>query len=353
MSHLPAPPRKARVLIVDDSRTMRGLIRSVLEQDPRVEIVAEASTAREARDAVNAHNPDVMTLDVEMPSMSGIEFLDRLMRHRPMPVVMVSTLTRKGSAVAVEALAKGAVECVEKPRMGESSAPFHDLAEIVVAASTANVATPSYRKPLALPKSSGRAYRRICLIGGSTGAVDAIERVLKRFPSDCPPTLVTQHMPAPFLASFARRLNPLVAPCVQLAEHGQIIERGSVLIAPGGNFHLNVAPGQVPRVILHDGPKVSGHRPSVDAMFLSAVHLGARVVAGLLTGMGRDGAEGMLRLKEAGAITMAQSKDSCVVFGMPRVAGELGGVMHWSSIDDFGDEMLTHAEAAPAARLSQ
>lgn len=338
-----------RVLIVDDSVTMRRLIRSILEADPRLEVIAEAGTAREARDAVNTYRPDVMTLDIEMPNMSGLEFLDRLMRHRPMPVIMVSTLTRKGSDVAVEAMSLGAIDCIEKPKVGASEDTFSKLADTVVLAARARVSGPRPKNQTITPRQN-RTFQRICLIGGSTGAVDAIERTLQSFPSDCPPTLITQHMPEPFLVSFAARLNPLVAPEVRLAVDGMPLIPGQVLIAPGGAYHLNIEGSSTLRVNLFAGPLVSGHRPSVDSMFLSARHMAHKVVAGILTGMGRDGAEGMRVLREAGAKTIGQSKETCVVFGMPRVAGELGGVEKWADLDKFGQEILQLAETPIGVR---
>ncbi|MCA0044965.1 protein-glutamate methylesterase/protein-glutamine glutaminase [Celeribacter litoreus] len=333
-----------RVLIVDDSPTMRRLIRSILSKDPRLEIVAEAGSAHEARDAVNRFRPDVMTLDVEMPEMSGIDFLRRLMAHRPMPVVMVSTLTRKGGEKAVEAFSLGAVDCVEKPRLGQATdAGFTHLADTVVMAANARVAATSRRKPANAPLAH-RSFNRICLIGGSTGAVDAIERVLESFPADCPPTLITQHMPETFLVSFAARLDPLVKPRVRLANDGDPLRVGEVLIAPGGAYHLNVEGQTDLRVKLHEAPPMSGHRPSVDSMFLSARAVAHRTVACLLTGMGRDGAQGMRVLRENGAKTVGQSEQTCVVFGMPRVAGELGGVERWSDLNDIGEELLRLCE---------
>lgn len=338
-----------RVLIVDDSVTMRRLIRSILEADVRLDVIAEAGTAREARDAVNMHRPDVMTLDIEMPNMSGLEFLDRLMRHRPMPVIMVSTLTARGSDVAVEAMALGAIDCVEKPKAGASLDTFSKLADTVVLAALAQFAGPRTQKPQ-ITLRQHRSFHRICLIGGSTGAVDAIERTLHSFPPDCPPTLITQHMPEPFLVSFAARLNLLVAPDVRLAVDGMILKPGQVLIAPGGAYHLTLEGDSAVRTKLLEGPLVAGHRPSVDAMFLSARHIAHKIVAGILTGMGRDGAQGMRALRDAGARTLGQSKETCVVFGMPRVAAELGGVEKWADIDKFGHELLRLAEIPTCAR---
>lgn len=335
--------KKIRTLIVDDSPTMRRLIRSILEVDARLEIVAEAGTAREARDAVNLHRPDVMTLDVEMPNMSGLEFLERLMRHRPMPVIMVSTLTKKGGEVAIEAMSLGAVECVEKPTIGGDGETFSRLADTVYLAAHARVGE-RVRKKTKTVVSNDRLFQRICLIGGSTGAVDAIEQVLEAFPENCPPTLITQHMPEPFLASFAARLDPRVHPKVSLAKDGMVLEAGRVLIAPGGKFHLNVEGSTNLRTKLVEGPTVSGHRPSVDSMFKSAVSIGPRVVAAILTGMGRDGAQGIKELSDAGARTIGQSKETCVVFGMPRVAGEMGGIQQWVDIDKLGESLLAEAQ---------
>ncbi|SLN57854.1 Chemotaxis response regulator protein-glutamate methylesterase [Aquimixticola soesokkakensis] len=338
--------KKIRVLIVDDSATMRKLIRTAISADPRIDVVAEASDAREARDAVNLHAPDVMTLDIEMPNMSGLEFLERLMRHRPMPVVMISTLTRQGSAAAVEALALGAVECIEKPRYGNAQDTFEKLIEAICVAANARVKDAAVTPHVARVQS-GQTYQKICLIGGSTGAVDAIERILSRFPADCPPTMITQHMPAPFLASFAARLDPIVKPHVTLAENGRPLRAGEVVLAPGGDFHLELGPEGTPVTRLLQSPPVSGHRPSVDVMFRSALSHAPRVVAAILTGMGRDGADGLTALRDAGAVTLGQSKDSCVVFGMPRVAGEMGGVSEWVDLEDMGDRILALAATAP------
>ena len=336
--------KQYRVLIVDDSPTMRRLIRSILEQDPRLQVVAEAGTAREARDAVNTFKPNVMTLDVEMPNMSGVEFLRRLMRHRPMPVVMVSTLTKKGSSIAVEALSLGAVECIEKPRLGQEHDTFAYLADTIAMAAQARVTSRPVRSVAPKVVTKERHFKRICLIGGSTGAVDAIEQVLKNFPANCPPTLITQHMPEAFLVSFASRLDQVVEPKVSLAKHGEILKAGQVFIAPGGAYHLNVSSTGDLSTQLLEGPKVSGHRPSVDSMMLSAKNIAHQVAAGILTGMGSDGAEGMAELRKLGARTLGQSKETCVVFGMPRVAGEMGGVEKWADLDQFADEILKMAE---------
>lgn len=332
--------RAVRVLIVDDSSTMRRLIRSGIEQDPKIKVVGEAANAQEARAAVKALTPDVMTLDVEMPGMSGIEFLDRLMRARPMPVIMFSTLTRAGSEAAVQAMALGAVDCVEKPRFGEARDVFAQLTEKLRVAAAARVGGQR-RGAVAGPEAApSRAWNgRWILIGSSTGGVEALETVLGRFPADCPPTLITQHMPAQFLVSFAARLNANVAPTVRLAQQGARPGRGQVLIAPGEAAHLHIAAdGQ--SVVLADSPKRSGHRPSVDEMFASARPHARRMIAAILTGMGRDGAEEMAALRAAGARCIGQDSETCVVYGMPRVAWDLGGVEQQLPLSAIADRLL-------------
>lgn len=337
------PRRKIiRVLVVDDSRTMRQIIRACLEKDPQLEVIAEASGASEARDAINAYSPDVMTLDVEMPKMNGLEFLKRVMRHRPMPVIMVSSMTQKGSKAAIAALANGAVECVEKPCAVGSSGSFAKLPALIKVAAVAR--TGQIRGPISQAAKQRTASHsgdgRYVFIGGSTGAVEAIERILLSFPPTCPPTLITQHMPKEFLASFAARLNPRVEPMVKLAQDGESLESGKVLIAPGGDTHLAISGKGAPRVSLVEAPERNGHRPSVDILFESAASLGSKAVGAILTGMGNDGAAGLLKMKAAGSRTVAQSEDSCVVFGMPRVAGEYGAVEHWCDIDAMASYLL-------------
>jgi two-component system chemotaxis response regulator CheB len=329
-----------RVLIVDDSATMRRLIRKGLESDPGLAVVAEAGTAREARDAVRSLSPDVMTLDIEMPGMDGLEFLRRLMNAHPMPVIMLSSLTAKGSEAAVRALSLGAVDCVEKPGFGQAGATFVDLAEKLHAARQARVLRrPATRRPARQPAKMRRWNGKWILIGASTGGVEALEAVLRGFPADCPPTLITQHMPAQFLESFAARLDAALAPKVRIAGDGDRPKQGEVLIAPGDRAHLRLAAsGKALRLI--DGPKRAGHRPSVDEMMLSAVPFGPRIVAAILTGMGRDGAEGMRALRRAGAVCFGQNEATCVVYGMPRVAMELGGIDREVPIGEMGDSLL-------------
>ena len=331
----------ARVLIVDDSATMRRLIRTGIANDPRFEVVGEAADAREARDAVKALVPDVITLDVEMPGMSGLEFLDRLMRARPTPVIMFSSLTAKGSEAALTALSLGAVDCVEKPRFGSAEATFSRLKDRLYVAANARVGGPRspVRTPVRVNASGWQWNKKWVLIGSSTGGVEALEMVLGSYPENGPPTLITQHMPAPFLASFAARLNAVMRPMVRLAADGVRPRQGEVYIAPGGETHLVLdQDGQTLRLL--EAPKRSGHRPSVDMMFASAQPFGKRMVAAILTGMGRDGAEQMKALREAGAACIGQDRESSVVYGMPRIAQDLGAVEAQFPLPDIGPELL-------------
>ncbi|MEM9170300.1 MAG: chemotaxis response regulator protein-glutamate methylesterase [Pseudomonadota bacterium] len=316
-----------RVVVVDDSPTMRGLIIGHLQRDPSIEVVGTAGDPYEARQVIKASNPDVITLDIEMPKMDGLSFLEKIMRLRPMPVIMISTLTEKGAAISVEALQLGAVDCVCKPHGADMSDSFERLPELVKAAATA--------RPRAAPASVSRSSEndgfvpddKILAIGSSTGGVEALISVLSQFPANCPPTVVTQHMPKSFTASFAQRLDTLCAPHVKEAADGDPVTPGRIYIAPGGERHLEIAGAASPSCRLRDGDLVSGHRPSVDVLFRSVAKLaGDRAVGVILTGMGRDGADGLKVMHDAGARTIGQDEISCVVYGMPRVAYEIGAV---------------------------
>tara|TARA_R100000322_G_scaffold28564_10_gene18452 strand:- start:8812 stop:9825 length:1014 start_codon:yes stop_codon:yes gene_type:complete len=308
---------------------MRRLIRSGIEREPRLQVVGEAGSARDARELVKQLQPDILTLDVEMPGMDGLEFLRRLMKARPMPVVMVSSLTREGSDLALQALSHGALDCVEKPRFGEASRTFSRLTSMLVELADAVPGRRPRLDPVHHEKNSDARHAwngKTVLMGASTGGVEALETVFRAFPSDCPPTLVTQHMPAEFLSRFAARLNSMIAPTVRLARHGDKLQQGEILIAPGGAHHMGLDAQFGMNTTLKAGEKRSGHRPSVDELFLSAAPHAERIVAALLTGMGQDGARGLLELRLNGAKTFAQDEATCVVYGMPRVAAELGGV---------------------------
>lgn len=334
-----------RVLVVDDSATMRSLISAVLSRDPEIEVVGQAGDPYEAREAIKALNPDVLTLDVEMPNMNGIEFLEKIMRLRPMPVVMVSTLTTRGAEITLEALELGAVDCVAKPSSGGLEG-FRELPDKVKAAASARV-RPLDRPPPGAPGAAPAARidhapdGRLIAIGSSTGGVEALIKVLSRFPANCPPTVITQHMPESFTKSFSERLDRLCAPQVEEAVDGAPLEVGRVYVAPGGDRHLEVVGGSRPRCRVAEGERVNGHRPSVDVLFSSVARaIGPRAVGAILTGMGRDGARGLLEMRQAGARTIGQDEATCVVYGMPKAAFELGAVERQAPIDKIAGELL-------------
>ena len=331
-----------RVLIVDDSATIRRLLRATIATDRRLEVVGEASDPYEARELIKTLAPDVLTLDVEMPRMNGLEFLEKLMRLRPMPVVVVSTRTRDRSAEAVRALSIGAVDCVDVSRLQVEVEVRRRLLATLLAAGAASVhhiGAARSRQATAAPASF--AWNGLCaIIGSSTGGVDALERILAAFPVDCPPTLIAQHMPAPFLDSFARRLDVHFAPEVAIARGGEDLRPGRVLLAGGGVHHLALAGGQ-PCTVLVPSEADDLHVPSVDRLFHAAASLGRRAVGVILTGMGRDGAAGLLAMRQAGARTLAQSAETCVIDGMPRAARDAGAVERSVPLDALGAEILT------------
>ncbi|EJC82549.1 chemotaxis response regulator containing a CheY-like receiver domain and a methylesterase domain [Rhizobium leguminosarum bv. trifolii WSM2297] len=332
----------ARVLVVDDSPTMRGLITAVLSSDPEVNVIGQAGDALEAREAIKRLNPDVVTLDIEMPNMNGLDFLEKIMTLRPMPVIMVSTMTHRGAEATLAALEIGAFDCVGKPVPGELR-PFGDLAEKVKAAARTQ---RQFSHPVAAPApppaaADFRVGRKIVAIGSSTGGVEALIAVLQKFPANCPPTVITQHMPPTFTKSFAERLNRLCAPVVQEATDGARLEIGKIYLAPGGERHLQVSNASAPCCRLVDRAPVNGHRPSVDVLFDSVAELAGRNAVGvILTGMGRDGAAGLLKMRHAGARTLGQNEKTCVVYGMPRVAHELGAVEQQLPLSAIGEEIL-------------
>ena len=316
-----------RVLVVDDSATMRALIKRALQSHTDMEVVGEANNPLQAREAIKVLNPDVITLDIEMPQMNGLDFLERLMRLRPMPVVMVSTLTSRGAEATLRALELGAIDCVAKPGF-DDRAGFDRLAEIVRTAASARL-RPLSNAPAPTPQPEFSPNGRILAIGASTGGVEALLAILSAFPANCPPTVITQHMPATFTPSFAQRLNRSCAATVSEATDGARLSPGQVYLAPGGLTHLEVTgPSAGPwRCRLNTNGAVNGHRPSVDVLFHSvAATARARAVGVILTGMGRDGAQGLLAIRDAGGHTFGQDEHSSVVYGMPKAAFEVGGV---------------------------
>jgi len=334
-----------RVLIVDDSATIRHLLTDILSRDPQIEVVGAAPEPAIARQMIKDLNPDVLTLDVEMPNMNGLEFLERIMRLRPMPVVMVSTLTERGAEVTLDALALGAVDYFAKPTNNVAAimqSASRELVEKVKTAARARVRpAPAGGRVVAHPPSSIPFPKRIVAIGSSTGGVEALLEVLSHFPANCPPTVITQHMPAGFTKSFANRLDQICAPAVSEASDGTSLESGHVYLAPGGVSHLEIAGRGTWRCRLVNGDAMSGHKPSVDRLFLSvAATAGERAVGVILTGMGRDGASGLAAMRKAGAVTLGQDEATSVVYGMPRVAFETGAVTAQMPLEKIGEEIM-------------
>ncbi|MFZ7125714.1 MAG: protein-glutamate methylesterase/protein-glutamine glutaminase [Desulfobacterales bacterium] len=324
-----------RVLIVDDSAIVRKILTEDLSRYEDIEIVGTAANPYVARDKIVRLKPDVITLDMEMPKMDGLSFLAKLMKHYPLPVVVLSSLTPKNSETAIRALDLGAVEVLCKPGSAFSTRNVsHDLVLAIRAAALANVSRlsaaalpePEKANPSA-PPLLGRTTHKILAIGASTGGTKAIESVLTRLPGTCPGTVIVQHMPEAFTRTFAERLNSLSQMEVREASDHDHVVPGVALIAPGNRHMLLQRSGGVYLVRVKEGPRVHYQRPSVDVLFQSvAKNAGANAVGVILTGMGADGAKGMLAMKESGAYNLAQDEETCVVFGMPREAIRIGGV---------------------------
>lgn len=326
---------KTKVLIVDDSALIRGVMKEIINSQPDMEVVGVAPDPLVARDLIKQTNPDVLTLDVEMPKMDGLDFLERLMRLRPMPVVMVSSLTERGSEITLRALELGAVDFVTKPKMSIQSVmlEYTDLiADKIRAASHARVKQRTVQpdagagRQLASLRNPFTSSEKLIIIGASTGGTEAIKNFLIQLPPDCPGILITQHMPEGFTRSFANRLDKLCRISVKEAEGNERILPGHAYLAPGHSHLMLVRSGANYMTKLDQGPPVNRHRPSVDVLFHSAaVNAGKNAVGVILTGMGKDGAAGMLEMKKAGAYNLAQDESTCVVFGMPKEAIALGG----------------------------
>ncbi len=323
---------KIKVLVIDDSALIRQLLTEIINGHADLVVVACAPDPIVARELIKLHNPDVLTLDVEMPRMDGLEFLERLMRLRPMPVLMVSSLTETGSDVTLRALELGAIDYIAKPKVDIASG-LQRYAELIAEklriCASANVKS-------ALPVKPGRvtpirrgysSTEKVIFVGASTGGTEAIRQFLEPLPADMPAIMITQHMPEHFTKTFAERLDKLCTLHVQEAAHNQRLLPGHVYIAPG-NAHLEILrSGANYMTSLSDAAPVNRHRPSVDVLFLSAARVaGANAIGVILTGMGKDGAIGLRAMKEAGAATLAQDEQSCIVFGMPKEAIALGGV---------------------------
>lgn len=340
------PTRRIRVLIVDDSALVRKILCDGFSRDTEIEVVGQASDPYRARDLMVELRPDVLTLDVEMPRMDGVTFLRRFMPVMPTPTVMISSLTTEGKRVTLEALEAGAVDIVAKPSLGlVDGLPIlmEDVCRRVKAAARVDVrrfSTAGNSRRVVEPVAAlGETTDRVIAIGASTGGVEALSRILPAFPADAPGIVIVQHMPAGFTASFSDRLNKLCRMRVREAAHGDRILPGLILVAPGGTRHMEVVrSGGEYRVALVDGPEVNYSRPAVDVLFRSvASAVGGNAAAAILTGMGKDGAAGLLAIRSAGGHTIAQDEATSVVYGMPHVAHQIGGA-----------EQVAPLEAIPA-----
>ncbi len=329
---------KIKVLIVDDSALIRSVLREIVSEQSDMEVVGVAPDPLVARELIRQTNPDVLTLDVEMPKMDGLDFLERLMRLRPMPVVMVSSLTERGSETTLRALELGAVDFVAKPKISIQSG-MRDYADLIAdkLRTAARARVHARQRPLNAGDEAVRTMpvlrtpfgssEKLIIIGASTGGTEAIREFLQQMPSDCPGILIVQHMPEGFTRSFAQRLDSLCRISVKEAEHGDRVLPGHAYLAPGHSHLLLARSGANYVTQLDQGPPVNRHRPSVDVLFESAAaSAGKNAVGVILTGMGKDGSAGMLKMREAGAFNVAQDEASCVVYGMPREAVVVGAV---------------------------
>lgn len=351
---------KVRVLIVDDSAAMRQLLTAILSADPMIEVVGAAQDPYYARDKIKALQPDVVTLDVEMPRMDGITFLEKLMRGHPMPVVMVSSLTQAGCDVTLHALELGAVDFFPKPTIDTLSGVAEGAAEIVAKVKAAAHARVRRRDASELAAtrptvshggvaSAFRLTNQVIALGASTGGTEALRSILMELPSATPGIVIVQHMPPGFTASFAERMDRCCSIRVKEAEDGDRVLPGHALLAPG-NFHMAMRrKGAEYTVRVYQDERVNLHRPSVDVLFDSvAVHAGKNAVGAILTGMGDDGARGLLHMRDAGARTIAQDEASCVVFGMPREAIERGAAEFVMPLHRIAGELIKLASGSVA-----
>lgn len=348
---IPRLSKRYRVLIVDDSALMRQLLTTILSSSPNLEVVGTASDPLIAREKIKALNPDILTLDVEMPRMDGLTFLEKLMRGRPMPVVMISSLTERGADITMRALSIGAVDFVSKPKLDVANGTIEQTEEIiskVEAAAKAKLRFGGNAKGLLEKRPASTfqfsATHKVIAIGASTGGTEALKELLAPLPPASPGIVIVQHMPETFTGAFAARLDSLCKVRVTLAADGDRILPGHALLAPGGHQMEVVRRGLEYTVHVYRGERVNRHLPSVDVLFSSCSrHLGRNAIGVLLTGMGADGARGLLEMKKAGALTVAQNEATCVVFGMPREAIALGAVDHVLPLHQIPEMLSTLA----------
>jgi two-component system chemotaxis response regulator CheB len=342
-----------RVVLVDDSSVVRRLFKKAMAFAADVEIVAEAPDPYAARDLIVQLKPDVLILDVEMPKMDGITFLQKLSQHYPLPVVVCSSLTEAGGRRALEAFDAGAVEVIFKPQGPDALAQLGvELVNAVRAAAGARIGRlRSQRSQVAL---DGRSDIELVAIGASTGGTVAVESIVARLPPNSPPVIVVQHMPAYVTKAFAGRLDGISELTVEEARHGRVLEPGLVLIAPGDRHLVLERSGHKLRAVLNADERVNGHRPAVDVLFRSVARLaGSRAIGALLTGMGRDGAAGLLEMRDAGAHTIAQDEATCVVFGMPKAAIDCGAAAEIAALDDIPGRLMRAVELRSPRALSR
>ncbi|MGQ9610295.1 MAG: protein-glutamate methylesterase/protein-glutamine glutaminase [bacterium] len=338
-----------KVLIVDDSAVVREIFSTELSKDPELEVVGTAIDPYIARDKILKLNPHVITLDVEMPRMDGITFLRKLMRYHPLPVIIVSSLTPKGGQLALEALNAGAVDVLCKPgaayTVGDMSVELIDKIKSAAAVDMRKWMPMVNSEPETSPRLSViKTTNKVVAIGASTGGTQALQKVLSALPTNAPGIVIVQHMPEHFTRSFAQRLNEVCAIEVKEAENNDSVIPGRALIAPGNKHMLLRRSGARYYVEVKTGPLVSRHRPSVEVLFNSvAQSAGQNAIGVIMTGMGADGADGMLKMKQSGAVTIAQDEASCVVFGMPKEAIKRGGVDYVVSLDKIPETILAHA----------
>ena len=330
-----------KVLIVDDSAVVRQILQGALSADPEIQVVGTAPDPFVARDMIVERKPDVITLDMEMPRMDGITFLRKLMHYFPLPVIVVSSLTPEGSKLALDALSSGAVDVMCKPgaafTVGDMAAELVEKVKMAAFAKVGRKVLANADKPVAL----GQTTNKVIAIGASTGGTVALEHILSRMPVDAPGIVIAQHMPAMFTKQFASRMNQLSAMEVREAVDGDSVVPGVALIAPGDLHMLLKRSGARYYVSVKTGPMVHRQRPSVEVLFRSASRAaGSNAVGVILTGMGADGAQGLLEMRQAGAATVAQDEASCVVFGIPRAAIELGAAERIMSLEQIPREML-------------
>jgi two-component system chemotaxis response regulator CheB len=338
--------KNINVIVVDDSVLIRTMFAEILNSDPGITVVATAEDAYDARAKIKTFSPDVITLDIEMPKMDGISFLKKIMALRPMPVIMVSSLTQKGARATIQALEEGAIDYV--PKSSSTSFDVEKLSKVLIEkvklAAVAKVLSASESVPafaLLDAPVGGYNHNKIIAIGASTGGVEALTKILPMLPADCPPVVLVQHMPKNFTKSFAERINTKSIVTVVEAEDGMLIKSGHVYLAPGDQHLVVVSSGGVLKCRLTSNDLVSGHRPSADVLFKSVENIKkGNAVGVILTGMGKDGAEGLLAMKNAGAITLGQDEQTCVVYGMPKVAHLKGGVSRQVPIERMAREML-------------